>query len=158
MPELLTSSRNFHPGFNGEVKSAISRGEPSPNMFDELLTYVFLGTAASLFGDVPAGHRRFFSYPPVGFGLAAFPHVGYLVAVEWIGRLFVSVVSRPFFLGSPEHEAAIAALPDRDCSSDVVDLNLGDVRVQSWSATESAGLAGAASDSAAPPPPLCVVE
>lgn len=146
MPELLTSSRIFHPGFNGEVKSAISRGEQTPKMFDELLTYVFLGTAASLFGNVPAGHRRFFSYPPVGFGLAAFPHVGYLVAVEWIGKLFVSVVSRPFFLGSPEHEAAIAALPDRDYSGDVVDLRLGDVRVQSWSA-----LAGTASTLAAPP-------
>jgi hypothetical protein len=85
MPELLTSSQIFHPGFNVEVKSAISRGEQTPKMFDELLTYVFLGTAASLFGNVPAGHRRFFSYPPVGFGLAAFPHVGYLVAVEWIG-------------------------------------------------------------------------
>jgi hypothetical protein len=119
-------------------------------MFDELLTYVFLGTAASLFGDVPAGHRRFFSYPPVGFGLAAFPHVGYLVAVEWIGKLFVSVVSQPFFLGSPEHEAAIAALPDRDYSGDVVDLNLGDARVQSWSAQDPAGTASA---SAAPPPP-----
>ena len=152
MPELLTSSRNFHPGFNGEVKSAISRGESSPKMFDELLTYVFLGTAASLFANVPAGHRRFFSYPPVGFGLAAFPHVGYLVAVEWIGKLFVSVVSQPFFLGSPEHEAAIVALPDRDYRGDVVDLNLGDVRVMSWSATESAGLAGTAPDSAALPP------
>ena len=40
--------------------------------------------------------------------------------------------SRPFFLGSPEHKAAIAALPDRDYSDDVVDLNLGNVRVQSW--------------------------
>ena len=153
MPELLTSSRNFHPGFNGEVKSAISRGESSPKMFDELLTYVFLDTAASLFGDVPAGHRRFFSYPPVGFGLAAFPHVGYLVAVEWIGKLYVSVVSQPFFLGSPEHKAAIAALPDRDYSDDVVDLNLGNVRVQSWSAMEPAGLAGTASDSPGSSPP-----
>jgi hypothetical protein len=124
-------------------------------MFDELLTYVFLGTAASLFGDVPAGHRRFFSYPPVGFGLAAFPHVGYLVAVEWIGKLFVSVVSQPFFLGSPEHEAAIAALPDRDYSGDVVDLNLGDARVQSWSAQDPAGTASA---SAAPPSVLWSVE
>jgi len=79
--------------------------------------------------------------------------VGYLVAVEWIGKLFVSVVSQPFFLGSPEHKAAIAALPDRDYRDDVVDLNLGDVRVQSWSAQDPAGLAGTASDSAGSSPP-----
>ena len=70
----------------------------------------------------------------------------------------MSVVSRPFFLGSPEHKAAIAALPDRDYSGDVVDLRLGDALVQGWSQQDSAGLAGTASASAAPPSVLWSVE
>ena len=72
----------------------------SAKMYDELVTDVTLGIVGSMFMAVPEGRRRFFTRPPVGYGLAALAHVGYLVAVEWVGRLFVSVVSHPFFLGS----------------------------------------------------------
>jgi len=72
-------------------------------LYDQLVTYVTLGIVGSMFVAVPEGRRRFFTRPPVGYGLAALAHVGYVVAVEWVGRLFVSVVSQPFFLGSPEH-------------------------------------------------------
>ena len=136
-PELLAVATIFHPAFGGEVKSAKSSGDsktPAPKMFDELVTYVTLGMVASLFRDVPVGHRRFFSHPPLGYGLAAFPHVGYLLAVEWIGKLFVSIVSQPFFLGSPEHKTAVAALPDIDFAPYVVDLCVRDVQVLCWPA------------------------
>jgi hypothetical protein len=124
-PELLTAVREpFHPAFNGEVKSAMSAGDKGGRlrMLDELATHCMLGMLASFFRGVPAGAQRFFSEPPYAFGLAAFPHVGYLLAVEWVGTLHVTVVSEPFFLGSPSHAAAIARLPDCDMSSGYVEL------------------------------------
>lgn len=133
-PELLVAARPFHPGFNGEVKSAISSSEgPKPRMYEELVTYVMLDIVSSLFCDVPDAHRRFFSIPPVGYGLVACSHVAYIVAIEWIGKLFVSVVSEPFFLGSDKHRGAIAALPDFNFEEACVDLNIGESKVASWS-------------------------
>ena len=67
---------------------------------------------ASVEGGGAAAPRRFFARPPLGFALVAFPHVGYLIALEWVGVLFVSPITAPFFIGSAEHLAAIAALPD----------------------------------------------
>jgi len=129
-PESLTSSTAFHPAFNAEAKPATSAGDvKSPKMFDELVTYVTLGIVGSMFMGVPEGRRRYFNRPPVGYGLAALAHVGYLVAVEWIGKLFVSVVSQPFFLGLPEHESAIAALPDFDYQHSYEDIDFTDIPV-----------------------------
>jgi hypothetical protein len=133
-PELLTAAREpFHPAFNGEVKPARSAGDKArPHMFDELLTYVMLGMLASFFDGVPAGAHRFFRAPPLGFGLLAFPHVGYLVAVEWAGKLFASVVSEPFFLGSAAHAAAVARLPDCDLSGAFLDVAVDSIGVAAW--------------------------
>ena len=144
-PELFTEALPFHPAFNGEVKSAMSSGDSaeSPGMFDQIFTYVMLGMAASLFRDVPDGHRRYFKHPPIGYGLAAFPHVGYIVAVEWIGLLFVSVVSQSFFLGSPEHEAAVAALPDHDYEPDKVEMDVRGVKVFTYPPQAADARAGA---------------
>lgn len=133
-PELLTSASQYHPAYGGEVKSAMSSQDKSgaPKLFDELVTYTTLGMVASLFRNVPPGFRRFFAHPPIGYGLVALAHVGYYVAIEWIGKLFVSVVSQPFFLGSPQHQAAVAALPDHDYEHDVVDLDIRNVPVLCW--------------------------
>jgi len=135
MPEILTSSEDFHPAFNGEAKSAQSSGDvkmADARMYDQLVTYVTLGIVGSLFKGVPKGRHRFFTIPPVGYGLAALAHVGYLVAVEWIGKLFMSVVSQPFFLGSPEHEAAIAALPDYNYQDSYEDIDFAGIPVLAW--------------------------
>ena len=133
-PELLTAVREpFHPAFNGEVKPARSAGDTvRPHMFDELLTYLMLGMLASYFRGVPTGAHRFFREPPHAFGLLAFPHVGYLVAVEWAGKLFASIVSEPFFLGSAAHEAAIARLPDSDLATSFLDLAVDSAKVAVW--------------------------
>ena len=130
-PEILTSAAAFHPAFNAEAKSVASAGDAKTSrLYDQLVTYVTLGIVGSMFVAVPEGHRRFFTRPPVGYGLAALAHVGYVVAVEWVGRLFVSVVSQPFFLGSPEHDAAIAALPDCNYQdSSYEDMNFADIPV-----------------------------
>jgi uncharacterized membrane protein YgcG len=131
-PELLVRpTLPFHPAFCGEIKSAFSKGDTKerPRMFDELTTYALLALLGSFFQGVPLNHHRFFRAPPLAYGLVAFAHVGYLVCVEWAGRLRVTVVSQPFFLGSPEHAAAVAALPDCDLSSAFVDLPVEGVQV-----------------------------
>jgi len=134
-PELLTRPHtSFHPAFNGEIKSASSKGDSDrPHMFDELLTYAMLGMLGSFFRDVPDGAHRFFRAPPHAFALAAFPHVGYIVAVEWVGKLLASVVSEPFFLGSAAHAAAVARLPDCDLGGAYEDLRFDGARVDAWS-------------------------
>ena len=130
VPEILTSAHAFHPAFNAEAKSVTSAGDgKASKLYDQLVTYVTLGIVSSMFMAVPEGRRRFFTRPPVGYGLAALAHVGYLVAVEWVGRLFVSVVSQPFFLGSPEHEAAIAALPDCNYQDSYEDMDFAGIPV-----------------------------
>ena len=133
-PELLTRPREaFHPAFNGEIESASSEGGSNrPHMFDELLTHAMLGMLASYFRDVPDGAHRFFRAPPHAFALAAFSHVGYLVAVEWVGKLLASVVSEPFFLGSEAHAAAVARLPDCDLGGAYEDLSFEGARVDTW--------------------------
>ena len=132
-PELLTHPKQpFHPAFCGEIKSALSKGDTKERMYDELTTYALLALLGSFFQGVPLGHMRFFHAPPLAYALAAFAHVGYLVCVEWVGKLRVTVVSQPFFLGSPEHAAAVAALPDCDLSTAFVDLPGEGVVVGVW--------------------------
>lgn len=81
------------------------------------MTYVLLDMVRVFFpssgldGRTPAP-PTFFSKPPVGYALLAFPHVGYYVSIEWIGKLLIAPASAPFFLGSAAHAAAAAALPD----------------------------------------------
>jgi hypothetical protein len=129
-PEVLTSAILFHPAFNAKANSATSAANVrSFQLYDELVTHVTLGIVGSMFVAVPERRRRFFTRPPVGYGLAALAHVGYLIAVEWVGRLFVSVVSQPFFLGSPEHQAAVAALPDYDYAHSYEDISFDGVPV-----------------------------
>ena len=95
-----------HPTFAVEVKG-------DKTAMNQVVTYILLGMVHSAFRKVPGQTgRRFHTRPPVGHGLLTFPHVGYLVGVEWVGKLFVYPVSQPFFLNSPQHAAAVAALRD----------------------------------------------
>ena len=115
LPELhvraaLSAARPFRPAFNGEVKSV------GPTWLQQAVYYTAMDMVRIFFpaladGAAP-GLRRFFSRPPLGFALVTFPHVGYIIALEWVGVLFVSPVSAPFFIGSAEHAAALAGLPD----------------------------------------------
>ena len=115
VPELrvraaVSAARAFRPAFNGEVKSI------GPTWLGQAVYYTAMDMVRVFFpalanGAAP-GPRRFFSRPPVGFALVTFPHVGYFVSLEWVGVLFCAPVSAPFFVGSAEHAAAAAALPD----------------------------------------------
>lgn len=103
-PELFTRAKVSHPGFNGELKSC------NEMVYNEALTYVMMDMLHSLFPD--NGKHRFYSTPPIGYGLIGFPHVGYFMAVEWLGKLFMTPVTKPFLLGTADHKAAMEALPD----------------------------------------------
>jgi hypothetical protein len=112
LPELhvrsVGSDGDFHPGWNGEVKTA-----GSTTTLDQAVVYTLMDTVRVFFPAPPVGtprSRRFFSRPPTGYALAAFPHVGYILAIEWVGRVMVSLASEPFVLGSAAHHAAVAAL------------------------------------------------
>ena len=70
------------------------------------LTRIFFPASAS----GVACSRRFFSVPPIAYALIAFAHVGYVIAIEMIGKLLVAPVTAPFFLGSQEHVDAMHSL------------------------------------------------
>ena len=134
-PELRAAvSSPFWPPYNGEAKSATSSGETAsrPLLWDEVLTYSMLGMLGSYFRDVPAHNHRFYRRAPYAFALAAFAHVGYIVAVEWVGKLIATVVSEPFFLGSPAHEAAVTRLPGESFDGDFVDVPVESMRLMAW--------------------------
>jgi hypothetical protein len=108
-PELFAKAKAGKAPFNGELKTAGDK-----RALDGAVDYVLLGMAHSLFGDAPANCWRFYARPPVGFGLVGFPYTAHLVSVELIGQLFAAPFSKPFVLGSLEHEAAVKSIPDID--------------------------------------------
>jgi hypothetical protein len=57
-----------------------------------------------------------------------------------VGHLHGCVVSEPFFLGSPAHAAAMAALPDSDMGGAgcYVDVRLDEAAVEVWPEEEGA--------------------
>jgi hypothetical protein len=54
----------------------------------------------------------FYPQPPLAFVLSGFAHVGYYMAVELVGTVFLSPCSQPFFFGSNDHREIASALPD----------------------------------------------
>jgi hypothetical protein len=113
-PELwLRCKEKCVPGFNAELKTMGNKG-----LFDGAATYVALDMLRSFFSKWDSGaaspcgenHMLYYDRPPLGYAICGAPPVGWVVAIEWIGRLFISAYSRPFFLGSEEHKAVIAGL------------------------------------------------
>ena len=131
------------PAFNGEVKSA-----GDGRCLEQAAYYTAMDLVRVFFPAPPVPHcanpstaahvaavaasrlrRKFYTHPPTGYALVAFPHVGYLLALEMVGKLLVSPLSQPFFLGSPQHDAAVGALPQPPYAApEVVDLT----EVQPW--------------------------
>jgi hypothetical protein len=94
------------PGFNGELKSVVATA------YDQGVMYALMDMIAIFFpseDDKPC-ERRFYDNPPLGYALMAFPHTGYVLSLEWIGRVFVTVASDTFLLGSGKHESIMKAL------------------------------------------------
>jgi hypothetical protein len=114
-PEIFTRVKKpGDPAFSGESKS-----EPAATK-NEVTTYLTLGMLDSYFRVGEHRGRRFHAAPPVGYALVAIGHCGYLVGSEWVGKLLLYPLSQPFFLGSPEHTAAVHALDTRSLAADGV--------------------------------------
>jgi hypothetical protein len=131
------------PAFNGEVKSA-----GDGRCLEQAVYYTSMDLVRAFFPAPPvppcanpsaAAHaaaaaaaqqrRTFYAHPPTGYALVASPHVGYLLALEMVGKLLVSPLSQPFFLGSPQHVQAVGSLCQPPYAApEVVDLT----QVQPW--------------------------
>ena len=93
-PEVFVSASLQHPPYVAELKSV---GE---EVYNQVMTYGVFGLLHSYFKlpegepSMPVGtaasRRRFYLKPLVGYGLVAFAHCGYLVALEWVGKLFMA--------------------------------------------------------------------
>ena len=116
----------FRPGFGGELSAdcllALDMAAYNTAMD---MTRVFF-PAVDAHTPCP---RRYFTTPPLGYALVSLGHCGYLVALEWIGKLCVSPLSLPFFLQSQQHAAALAALPDAPYQAPVT---LAEAEAQPW--------------------------
>ena len=108
------AERRYCPGFNGELKTAGDERALEQALYYVLMDMIriFFPAALTSSGESAPGPRRFFTRPPLGFALVAFAHLGYVVAVEWVGIVHAAPLTQPFVLGSAEHRTTIAALPD----------------------------------------------
>lgn len=117
-PESFTSTSELHSSFFTELKSV------SEAIFNQIMTYGVFSLARSYFhvdgGDT--SRRRFYKRPLVGYGLVSFAHCGYLVALEWVGKVFMTPISDPFVLGSRLHESAVESLVDHH-QTDFVEID-----------------------------------
>ena len=115
-PKLgIRSAERLAPGFNAELKTMGNKG-----LFDGASTYVALDMMRSFFTNWNPGDSNptsentslFYKRPPLGYALCGAPPLGWVVAIELVGRLFVSAYSKPFFLGSEEHRSVIGELDE----------------------------------------------
>ncbi len=125
-PEVAVVSKRGRAGFTGEGKPFGPQG--GVVVIREVITYGFFSVSASLF--YTEGVLRLYATPPVAYAIVAAGPMASFMAVEWVGKLFVSPISQPFLLNSREHQAAVAALRDLDYS-EFVDVPL-DAPVNEW--------------------------
>jgi hypothetical protein len=133
-PELsVRCSASRVPGFNAELKTMGNKG-----VFDGAATYVALDMTRSFFTNWNPGasspsdenYALFYDRPPLGYAVCGAPPLGWILSVEWIGRLFMSAYSQPFYLGSEEHKSAIHGL-DKPNFEEPLDLS-SDLRKKIW--------------------------
>jgi hypothetical protein len=150
---LAVSGGGTRPVFQGEIKSV------DPQMLGQALYYLLLAMAAEFFPALRgqrvggSGARRiFYALPPLGYALLAFPHVGYFVSVEMVGKALVAPCSLPFFLDSEQHKAAAASLPTNSRGPPVWELDgelLWQPRASLGGGVGGEGAAAAAAEAAA---------
>jgi len=86
-------------GFNSEMKSV-----PTATLFEEMAQYVALSMTHSYF-NVEDPACVYYTIPPVGYGLVGMGNVGYLLVLEWIGKIFMTPLSATsFFMESRQHQ------------------------------------------------------
>lgn len=108
-PELATRVR--------EPARAASAGAMA---MEEQAVYIAIGMSDSYFPKALCKqHRLFYASPPIGCSTLGAGPMGMLFAVEWIGVVFLSIVSQPFYAGSPRNQEALAMFDQIEAARDV---------------------------------------
>ena len=103
-PEVYVISTGAFPCFTAEAKTM-------PKVaLTELLTYGAHAIIHSYFPNQPGTTVTLYNTPPVCYGLLVLGSVGYIVLMEMVGRIFATLYSHPFLLGSPEHKEIVTTL------------------------------------------------
>ena len=89
---------------------------------EELFQYTTIAMSHSYFSsvDYPNDHV-FYKSPPMGCSTLGVGPMGMLFAVEWIGVIFYSIISEPFYAGSPNHRAALQMVDAMESPRDISD-------------------------------------
>ena len=127
LPELC-------PAFNGELKSA-----GDGRALEQAALYTVMDLLRVFFPAEPANNsvaasnkaaksaascqRLFYSRPPLGYALVAYPYMAQVMVVECLGKMLMSPFSQPFLLGSEQHVNVMATLPQPHFEAPLV-LNL----------------------------------
>jgi hypothetical protein len=108
-PELNVRSKSTPSvpsiSWNGELKSCATL-----TTIAQGLTYTIMDMNRGFFMD---NTNLFHSYPPTGFAVIGYPHVGYILSVEWIGHFHVALASLSFIIGSDLHISEVKKISDR---------------------------------------------
>lgn len=102
---------------------AASGGEMKPIeevAMEEQFAYTTIGMSDSYFSSENyPDHQVFYKSPPIGCSTLGAGPMGMLFAAEWIGVVFFSIISEPFFAGSKNHRAALSMFDAVEASRDV---------------------------------------
>jgi hypothetical protein len=142
LPELC-------PAFNGELKSA-----GDGRALEQAALYTVMDLLRVFFPAEPANNsvavsnkaaksaascqRLFYSRPPLGYALVAYPYMAQVMVVECLGKMLMSPFSQPFLLGSEQHVNVMATLPQPHFEAPLV-LNLSTL-LSSWRTAPGAHL------------------
>lgn len=104
---------------------AASGGEMKPIdevAMEELFMYTTIGMSDSYFSSIVyPDHQVFYKSPPIGCGTLGAGPMGMLFAAEWIGVVFFSIISQPFYAGSKNQIAALSMFDKVEFTRDVSD-------------------------------------
>lgn len=112
-PELATRVK--------EPARAASAGEMKPInevALEELFQYTTIAMSDSYFSsEIYPIHHAFYKTPPIGCGTLGVGPMGMLFAAEWIGVVFFSIISQPFYAGSDNHKEALSMFDEMETKS-----------------------------------------
>jgi len=116
-PELATRVKN--------LARAASGGEIKPIdevAMEEQFQYLTIGMSDSYFSSEQyPDHQLFYNTPPIGCSTLGVGPMGMLFAAEWIGVVFFSIISQPFYAGSSNHRAALQMFDEMELPRNVTD-------------------------------------
>lgn len=102
-PEYHGVSQTGRPTYCGEAKSL------DTVQLEEMLQYACISMSDAQFSGATFD---FYAFPPVCFAILSSGPFGWIASIEWVGCLFYKFISKPFCLGSKEHEDACALIND----------------------------------------------